>query len=304
MFWKRLVMGLQPSIYIPAAKSVGYDVIGALYDVLRKPDLHPLKATPLESRKYTKPTKKEPASRLYADQREVDETPEEYGARCLAAIMVDPDKFYQRATIVRLEADRRESAQDVWQTAQTIRDARRLKLYPRHPDSCVQWSRVCDYFSVCAGEASIDDPVLFARQEKKHAELDASPDGLELLSQSSLGAFRSCPRKYYYRYELQVRPLRPAAEPLRLGTSIHRALEEFWRSGDVQAAIGKLDTKDLYSRAKEHAMFVGYVARWNKPTGVLAVEKEWQMDLVNPETGAKSRSFRLGGRIDAIAEVE
>ena len=51
-------------------------------------------------------------------------------------------------------------------------------------------------------------------------------------------------------------------------------------------------------------MLVGYAARWGKPTGVIAVEKQFRMQLINPETGAASRTFMLGGKVDAIVAVE
>jgi hypothetical protein len=316
VYWRRLGIDAQVSLYLAAARALGFDCVGILYDALRKPDLLPMKATPVELRKYTKPTKKDPVSRLYANQRDTDETPDEYFRRCLDAIKEDPERYFRRGVITRLESELDEARADVWQTATAIRDARRLKVFPRNADSCVQWSRVCDYFAVCCGEQSIDDPVLFRKNEKKHVELntpdviDTSHDDsvavtqLELLTQSSLRAYRSCPRKYYYRYELQMRPLRAEAEPLRAGKSVHAALEAWSKSGgDLALALTCLDKEDPYKYAKESAMVTGYHARWEKPTGVIAVEKEWQMELVNPETGAASRTFRLGGKMDGVVEV-
>jgi len=321
VYWRRLGIDAQVSLYLAAARALGFDAIGVLYDALRKPDLLPLKATPVELRKYTKPTKKDPVSRLYANQREVDETPDEYFRRCLDAIKEDPERYFRRGVITRLESELDEARADVWQTATAIRDARRLKVFPRNADSCVQWSRVCDYFAVCCGEQSIDDPVLFAKNEKKHVELDeagigsarlgrAGPgearqaEAREVLTQSSLRTYRSCPRRYYYRYELQMRPLRAEAEPLRAGKSVHAALESWSKSGgDLELSLTCLDKEDPYKYAKEAAMVTGYHARWEKPVGVIAVEKEWQMELVNPETGAASRTFRLGGKMDGVVEV-
>ncbi len=51
-------------------------------------------------------------------------------------------------------------------------------------------------------------------------------------------------------------------------------------------------------------MVTGYHARW-AGAGVkfLWVEKEWKMPLVNPDTGAASRSFCLGGKTDGLVEV-
>src|SRR4029077_9879955 len=134
-----------------------------LYDVLRKPAHRPSQAK--------------------------SETPEAYGRRVLEAIAEDPERYYRRGLITRLENELDEARVDTWQTAVAIRDSRRLRVWPRNPDACVQWSRVCDYFAVCCGEQSIEDPVLLEKQSKKNIELDiveTMDDSRELLTQSSL----------------------------------------------------------------------------------------------------------------------
>lgn len=314
-YWTRLLMDVQVSMYIELAKSLGIQANGVLYDVLRRPLLRPLMATPPELRKYTQSTKKEPVPRLYANQRDRDETPEEYGERVAESIKASPDAHYQRREIVRLERERLEAQADVWQTACAIRDARRLTVFPRNPDSCMQWSRKCDYFDVCAGFVEISDPLLFERITRKHEELESDTpsdkEALVLLTQSSLRTYRACPRRYFYRYEQQVRSLAPQDEKLRRGTSLHRALETWSRSGgDLEAAIAQLDkvhpkTKEPmpYSWQLERAMMVGYHVRWEHPGQVVYVEKEVRLPLVNPETGKTSRTFELGGKLDKVMEA-
>jgi hypothetical protein len=314
LYWTRLLMDVQISMYLDLAKSLGMHADGVLYDVLYKPKLRPLMATPVEQRKYTQPTKKEPTPRLYSNQRDRDETPEEYGERVAKSIAEAPDAHYQRRTIVRLERERLEAQCDVWQTANAIREARRLKMFPRNPDSCMQWSRKCDYFDACAGLATIDDPLLFKRLDRKHEELDSDApqdaEALVLLTQSSLRCYRACPRRYFYRYEEQIRSLAPQDEKLRRGTSLHRALETWSKSGgDLEAAVAQLDRVHPqtgepmpYSWQLERAMMIGYHARWEHPGKVLYVEKEVRLPLVNPETGKPSRTFELGGKLDKVVE--
>jgi hypothetical protein len=306
-YWSRLTLDPQTSMYIEGAEALGFVPDGVEFDVLRKPGLRPLKATPPESRQYTKPTKKEPIPRLYANQRDRDETPEEYGRRCLDAIAEDPDKYYQRRIIVRLHQDRIDAQFDVWNTAGAIRDARRLNVFPRNPDSCKQYGRICDYFSVCTGLASINDPLLFKKEERAHEELDSDApkdkEALVLLTQSSIRTYRSCPRRYQLRYELRIRTLAPKSASLKKGTSLHKALETWNKTGgDLDASIASLDRTDEFAFQHERAMVIGYHVRWNKPEGVRYVEKEFRLSLINPETGARSRTFELGGRLDAVRE--
>ena len=169
-YWRRLRMDTQVSTYYLGADALGYDVMGCMYDVIGKPGMRPLKATPEESRKY----KKDGA--LYANQRDADETPDEYKERVLADIAENPGKYYQRGEVVRLEDEMIEARVDTWQTAQAIREAARHGHAPRNPDACVRWGRTCSYFDVCTGAATLDDPALFTRSEVAHPELSPAAD--------------------------------------------------------------------------------------------------------------------------------
>lgn len=164
-YWKRLRLDAQVGTYFVGAKALGHDVTGCLYDVIAKPGLRPLKATPVESRKYTK------AGALYAGQRDRDETPEEYEGRVFADIFASPEDYYARGEVTRLEQDLREFAFDAWQLGRQIREAELAERYPRNPDACVRFGRTCPYFPVCSGAASLEDASLFRRLEHVHAEL-------------------------------------------------------------------------------------------------------------------------------------
>lgn len=323
-FWKRTILDPQLSLYLPALRKLGHDPHGCVYDVLRKPDQRPGTVPLLDEngvkivfdatgqRVRTKDGKKwrqtgDTALGYVLQSR--PETPEEYGARCLEAIAEDPAKFYARGVVVRLEADEREAAQDMWSTASLMRDARRLNMYPRNPDACVSWGRECDYLGPCSNTMDLNDPLFFRFEEDIHEELvdegalTTLTDDASLLTQSAMRAYRSCPRKFQLRYVLRMRPIKKA-ETLTTGHSIHAALDVFRRTGgDLDAAKKALETEDPFMRAKEEAMLLGYAARWGKPTGIVAVEQTFRIPLINPETGAPSRTFSLGGRVDAIVEA-
>jgi hypothetical protein len=320
--WKRTAMDVQLSVYIPALQALGYDPRGAVYDVLRKASLKPGTVPVLDEEKLkivvdktgqrvrTKDGKKwrqSPDREAGHTLKSRPETPEEYGQRCLDAIAKNPDKFYARGVVARLEEELREAAADIWNTAAQMRDAKRLQIYPRNPDSCVEWSRECDYLNVCSRLADINDPVLFKREEA-HVELDKGEgnlsDDLSLLTQSSVRCFRKCQRRFHLRYNLRMRPLKKA-ETLSTGSSVHDGLEAFRKTGgDIDAAKKALKTEDPYVRAMEEAMIVGYAARWGAPTGIVEVEYPFRIPLTNPDTGAASRTFSLGGKVDAIVAVE
>lgn len=168
---RRLRLDTQVSRYHGGARLLGYqDVAGVLYDVIGKPGLKPLKATPPELRKYTKPTAKDPVPRLYANQRENDETPDEYQDRVLASI-ADGSSF-ARFEVVRLEHEEHAAAVDTWQHAEAIRDARARNRWPRNTSSCTKYGRPCPYMPVCEGTSTLDNPMRYRRAETPHEELN------------------------------------------------------------------------------------------------------------------------------------
>lgn len=178
LYWRRVsALDSQVSTYDIGLRALGVNG-ECLYDVIKKPELRPYQATPEASRKYTKEKvdKKtgevlEP-SRLYAGQREHDETPEEYEARILEDIQARPESYFARGEIVRLEHDKAEYARDLWHYAGLIANSDRIAVYPRNTDSCIRYKRECDYFDVCSGTASIDDDTRFRTAENAHEELE------------------------------------------------------------------------------------------------------------------------------------
>lgn len=169
-YWTRLRMDPQVSIYHFGCRSLGYEPAGCVYDVIDRPKQRPLLATPVELRKYTKATAKEP-SRLYSNQRSEDETVDEFRARLAEVISADPGSYVARAPIVRLESEIEASIADVEETALQIRSGSQTGVAPRNPGGCFEWNRPCEFMDVCAGMASIDDPTRFVKLDSVHPEL-------------------------------------------------------------------------------------------------------------------------------------
>jgi PD-(D/E)XK nuclease superfamily len=165
-YWDRLRMDAQVSLYYHGARALGFDnIAGCIYDVLRKPAQRPLVATPPESRKYTK------GGALIASQRELDETPRQYAMRVAEAIASDVDRFYARGVIVRFEREEAEALWDVWQDARNIREAELAQRWPRNPDACERYGRMCSYWDVCTGVTALDDATQYRRADSAHEEL-------------------------------------------------------------------------------------------------------------------------------------
>ncbi|HOX27492.1 MAG TPA: PD-(D/E)XK nuclease family protein [Candidatus Krumholzibacteria bacterium] len=164
-YWTRLHMDQQLSIYVLAAREIGYDIQTILYDVTRRPALRPLKATPDEARKYTKDGK------LYANQRAEDETPDEYAARVAADIAERPDHYFARIEIARLERDLDDCQEEVWQQQLAIRAAQNSGHWYRNPSACFSPFR-CEYLSICQNrDLDTNTPTGFVRSDEIHPEL-------------------------------------------------------------------------------------------------------------------------------------
>jgi hypothetical protein len=188
-YWSRLRMDGQVSIYFAGARqALGIDVAGCLYDVLLKPAQRPGNV-PLVDEKGVKivvdkdgervRTKDGKKWRQTADTelgfvlQTRPETPEEFRARLVEAMAGEPDRFFARGEVVRLEAELEEALFDIWQTAQQIREANNAGRNPRNPDSCVRYGKTCEFFDICTGAASLEDRSRFARNTNVHPELSA-----------------------------------------------------------------------------------------------------------------------------------
>lgn len=163
-YWTKLSMDSQISIYVLGAEALGYEVTETLYDVARKPALRPLAATPVDARKYTKD------GRLYAAQRDVDETPDEYRERLLVELSSDSARYYQRRWVPRSDIQMLEFMWESWQSARAIREGQLANRSTRNPEACMRMGK-CPYWSVCAyGEDPLTSPD-FEVLETPHPEL-------------------------------------------------------------------------------------------------------------------------------------
>jgi hypothetical protein len=163
-YWQQLAIDDQCSYYWDA---VDFELEGVIYDVVHKPGLKPLKCTPPDKRRYTA------KGHLYANQRDVDETPDEYMARLTTHVATNPDLYYARVTIVRLEEELIEAREDIWWTAKDLHRCKTRGKFPKNPGSCMKWNRLCDYFEVCSKRADINDDLRFRSAASKHEEYSA-----------------------------------------------------------------------------------------------------------------------------------
>ncbi|MBI5546938.1 MAG: PD-(D/E)XK nuclease family protein [Deltaproteobacteria bacterium] len=121
--------------------------------------------------------------------------------------------------------------------------------------------------------------------------------------------FRNCRKAAHWRYVLQFVPLEKDHN-LSFGSLIHECLEHWHKARELAAVLDLIDRacanrgQDEEQRRVWHvatAMMKGYAARYaQEEFEVVALEKAFEGEIVNPETGACSRTFTLAGKVDGI----
>ena len=134
-----------------------------------------------------------------------------------------------------------------------------------------------------------------------------------LLSTYSMWSlFRNCRKAVDWRYVQQLVPLERDRN-LHFGSLVHECLQAWHQRRDlveVLDLIGTLCPARLYDEGQRRdwhnatALMKAYAARYAaEEFEVVALEKTFQGPIVNPATGAASRSFVLAGKVDGIVRI-
>ena len=137
-----------------------------------------------------------------------------------------------------------------------------------------------------------------------------------ILTFTGLHTFRCCPRKYKLRF-LDGLQTREKPEALAFGSVIHEALQLWYTlPNDGNRLLKVLDFLDAQFPARQgdpeakrrwqlaRAMVAGYAARYaTEEFEIVAVEKEFQAEIRNPDTGRVSQTFTVAGKVDGIVRI-
>jgi len=141
----------------------------------------------------------------------------------------------------------------------------------------------------------------------------ASNAGPMITTYSMWSLFRNCRQACRLRYFEQLVPIEKA-HTLSFGSLIHDCLELWHGKRDLAVVLDHVD-RALPDRARDEraladwhlatAMMKGYTATYpDEELEVVALEKEFEGKIVNPATGAASRSFTLAGKVDGIVRLD
>jgi hypothetical protein len=124
--------------------------------------------------------------------------------------------------------------------------------------------------------------------------------------------FRNCRKAVDWRYLQQLVPLERDRN-LHFGSLVHECLQAWHQRRDLEEVLALIDSlcpNRLYDEGQRRdwhnatAMMKAYAARYAaEEFEVVALEKTFQGPIINPATGAASRSFVLAGKVDGIVRI-
>lgn len=172
-YWRNLRLDSQPSNYIATSRSMGLDLVGVWYDLLRKPAIRPKQiamrdfADFLTARKYCgqdfdvviirADDKRIVAVEVNGDAAPMEmlktgvtmrETPAMFGARVMQEVSSNPGRYFARYELARTEADLKAAAYELWNVMQSINSMSQSGQWYRNERECLRMGR-CEYCNIC-----------------------------------------------------------------------------------------------------------------------------------------------------------
>lgn len=233
-YWRQLVVEGQPSHYMLLEWLNGRKPDGAVWDVTRKPGISP--------KKLDKATRQSViANGTYCGEQvsiedrqalgngEERESFEMYEMRLTAETLEQPDRYFQRRNVPRLDSELHEYAAEIWDIGQEILTARRTERHYRNSGACMLYGSPCQFLGICSGYDTPDSDK-WKKKPDVHPELNGEvQDGRDVLTNSRLRCFQTCRRQHFFKYELGIeRHEAEDRESLFFGTVFHIGLEAWW----------------------------------------------------------------------------
>ena len=146
-FEKKMALDSQIDAYLLSEPGDAVMII----DAIRRYDVPMRRATPVENRKYTLPSKSNPVPRLYKGQLEEDETEVEYRDRARLEIATSKDRRFRRVEIFRTTKELNLANREFLHTLVQIRTCAVNSVWPRNGNACGEGAYACEYSDLCIG---------------------------------------------------------------------------------------------------------------------------------------------------------
>jgi len=236
-YWRILEIDSQVSAYCLANWQSGRKLDGTVYDVIKKPGIRPKeipkaqRAMIVAHREYCG-TECSVEAALRIAGGEERECLELYEIRLAADAIENPQKYFQRRIVPRLDGEILQYAKELWDVGQAIIHARREDSHFRNSGACLTYNTPCDYLGICSGHDHPESDK-WKKTDNVHPELPilGNEGGRDVLSNSRIKCFQTCRRKHFYRFELGIqRVSEEEREALYFGSLLHVGLEAWWLS--------------------------------------------------------------------------
>jgi hypothetical protein len=184
-YWRRLQVDMQISLYVHAARWLGFNVELVLYDVTRKPTIKPELMPELDENGLKivvdengerimnkNGTPKQSAAGQFQTILKRPMTAEEWSAKLLNDISERPNYYFMRREIARLDSDLERMHEEVWDIQKSLREAELRDRWYRtvSRDTCPY----CPFKGMCYSnwDPATQLPEGFVRVENIHPELE------------------------------------------------------------------------------------------------------------------------------------
>lgn len=239
-YWQELYTNEQLTTYLLALKQhfsmVGLDcpTLDVQWDVILKPTISPKKLTKAAVKELTEQGTYEGTPCDDCEIREDgEESPKQYGLRCLNWYLEKPDSRFYRRSYTRNDDQLVEHVDSVTRRVTEIRvreaDAKLGIIPPPSFGACKRFGTgatgsMCDYHLICSGA----DPTKVQYKIKEQPKDRISIDGMSV---SQLRCSDVCRREHHYKYVERIVPIiKPPSDAMDLGTVIHGCFEHLMRS--------------------------------------------------------------------------
>lgn len=186
-YWKRLRIDSQISLYLLAARRSGYPVEGVIYDVIHKPQTKPRSPTYQMLKGDKEAMLKD--GMYYGEQFDLAtinqameakrETVDMYGARLTADICRNPQEFYVRREIPRLDSDLLELERELWGIQKRLTFCKANAYWDRNTMACER-PYLCEMRDICYGGFEVSEtqiPPGYMLKSRQHEELEEDNHG-------------------------------------------------------------------------------------------------------------------------------
>ena len=237
-YWRQLQIDGQAKFYEILLRSNGIAVERIVWDVIRKPRIKPKKLAKAAQAEIvslgTYCGFKVSQDTIERTKYATEENAELYEHRVARESLDNPDRYFQRQPVMRLDDELVEHWSEVWDISGEIREARRNGRWSRNSGACMNYGRACQFLAICSGHDAPDSDE-WATKKNVHSELDdIDGDGRSVITNSRLRCFQTCHRKHFYQYELGIeKPERETEESLYFGSLFHASLDKWWAAASL-----------------------------------------------------------------------